>query len=78
VSKGRERSVRKMIANAGLTCSSVSITGSGHLMATVEIDQTAAKKSFYFASTPSDHRSDLNKMSMIKGWMRATLMSLSS
>jgi hypothetical protein len=76
VSARRIREIAKQISDAGLACNSVVVTGGGHYQATVEIN--GQEKKFFFSKTPSDHRGDRNKMAMVKRWLGAVLLSVSS
>lgn len=76
MSKRRVREIEKQITGAGLSCNSVVVTGGGHYQATVE--GNGQEKKFFFSKTPSDHRADRNKMAMVKRWLGAVLLSVSS
>lgn len=61
----RRKEIATMVKVAGLKLESVRTTGGNHLEVRVKAKDGRDTRMF-FSSTPSDHRSELNKKSMLK------------
>jgi len=63
------RSLRTLVTNIGLTCVDIHRTGTSHLAVRVKA-ANAVEQDFYFASTPSDHRAELNNRALLRRFAR--------
>ena len=63
------RSLRALVTNVGLTCVDIHRTGTSHLAVRVKA-ANAVEQDFYFASTPSDHRAELNNRALLRRFAR--------
>lgn len=67
MSKMRIRAIKDMVKKANLEFVTQRVRGSGHLDITVRTFG-GARSNFIFSMSPSDYRSDLNKMSIVRRW----------
>lgn len=67
----RARFVRQMVEQANLQVVDLMMTGSGHLAAIARAANGQQRK-FFFSATPSDHRGDKNKLSMLRRFAAET------
>lgn len=71
MNKKRQRDIMDIINEAGLQCERLEVTGGSHIAAYLRNPGKIGRK-FFFSSTPSDRRGDLNKTALLRRFYRET------
>lgn len=69
MNKARTRAIRKIVTDAALELLSLDLTGSNHYKARVRAP-AGQESNFIFSGSPSDHRGDKNKLSLLRRFAR--------